>query len=78
MAAGEGKRLRPLTDDTPKCMVKLLGKSLLERQIATYHSCGVDEPRQLQRIHARIVREDGFSVSLSDIFPDQKPLPEYK
>ncbi|MDF1684390.1 MAG: FMN-binding glutamate synthase family protein [Legionellaceae bacterium] len=42
------------------------------------HSCGVDEPRQLQRTHARIVREDGFSVSLADIFPDQKPLPEYK
>lgn len=41
------------------------------------HSCGVDEPRQLQRIHARIVREDGISVSLAEIFPDQKPLPEY-
>lgn len=41
------------------------------------HSCGVDEPRQLQRRHARIVREDGLSVSLEDIFPDQKPLPEY-
>jgi len=42
------------------------------------HSCGVDEPRQLQRAHTRVVREDGFSVSLADIFPDQKPLPEYE
>ncbi len=42
------------------------------------HSCGVDEPRQLQRKHARIVRENGFSVSLSELFPDQKPLPEYE
>ncbi|AHE67931.1 glutamate synthase domain 2 [Legionella oakridgensis ATCC 33761 = DSM 21215] len=42
------------------------------------HSCGVDEPRQLQRKHARIVREDGFSVSLAEIFPDQQPLEEYR
>lgn len=41
------------------------------------HSCGVNEPRELQRKHARIVREDGFSVSLAEIFPDQSPLPEY-
>ena len=42
------------------------------------HSCGVEEPRQLQRKHARIVREDGFSESLADLFPDQHPLPEYE
>lgn len=41
------------------------------------HSCGVDEPRQLQRRHARIVREDGFSVSLAELFPDQQPLDRY-
>ncbi len=41
------------------------------------HSCGVKQPRQLQRHHARIVREDGFSASLAEIFPDQVPLPEY-
>jgi glutamate synthase domain-containing protein 2 len=41
------------------------------------HSCGVDDPRLLKRAHARIVRDDGFSVSLADIFPDQKPLSEY-
>ncbi|MDP1602294.1 MAG: FMN-binding glutamate synthase family protein [Legionella sp.] len=41
------------------------------------HSCGVDEPRQLQRRHARIVRENGFSVPLSEIFPDQQPMDQY-
>lgn len=41
------------------------------------HSCGVDEPRKLQRKHARIVRPDGFSCSLNELFPDQTPLPEY-
>ncbi|KTC66555.1 glutamate synthase [Legionella adelaidensis] len=48
-------------------------------EVATLcHSCGVDEPRQLKRKHARIVSEDGFSVSLAEIFPDKEPLPEYK
>jgi glutamate synthase domain-containing protein 2 len=42
------------------------------------HSCGVDEPRQLTRKHARVVKNDGFSVSLSELFPDQEPLPEYR
>ncbi|MCX7115008.1 MAG: FMN-binding glutamate synthase family protein [Gammaproteobacteria bacterium] len=42
------------------------------------HSCGVDDPRQLCRSHVRIVRDTGFSVPLSDIFPDQTPLPEYR
>ncbi len=41
------------------------------------HSCGVEDPRDLQRKHARIVTAGGFSVSLEEIFPDQQPLPEY-
>lgn len=32
------------------------------------HSCGVKEPRQLQRKHARKVGEDGISVPLSEIY----------
>ena len=33
LAAGEGKRLQPLTNDKPKCLVELFGQSLLEHQI---------------------------------------------
>lgn len=33
------------------------------------HSCGVPEPRQLQRKHVRIVMENGYSQSLDSLFP---------
>ena len=32
------------------------------------HSCGVREPRQLRRFHARIVTENRHSVSLEDMY----------
>ncbi|GAB4201687.1 MAG: FMN-binding glutamate synthase family protein [Wenzhouxiangellaceae bacterium] len=33
------------------------------------HSCGVPEPRRLRRMHARIVTENGTSVSLEELYP---------
>ncbi|MDH3632169.1 MAG: FMN-binding glutamate synthase family protein [Gammaproteobacteria bacterium] len=35
------------------------------------HSCGVHEPRQLRRFHCRVVQDDGRSVPLDEIYPDQ-------
>ncbi len=43
LAAGEGKRLRPLTENIPKCMVKLFDKSILETQIDIFHKCGITD-----------------------------------
>ncbi|MDC1103765.1 phosphocholine cytidylyltransferase family protein [Nitrosopumilus sp.] len=43
LAAGEGKRLRPLTNDKPKCMVKLFGKTLLQHQIDIFQSHNIDD-----------------------------------
>ncbi len=43
LAAGEGKRLRPLTNDKPKCMVELFGKSILQRQLEIFRSCGIND-----------------------------------
>ena len=36
------------------------------------HSCGVPEPRRLKRFHCRIVQDDGKSVPLDELYPDQE------
>lgn len=43
LAAGQGTRLRPLTDDRPKCMVEVNGRSIIERQLDTMRACGIQD-----------------------------------
>jgi dTDP-glucose pyrophosphorylase/CBS domain-containing protein len=43
MAGGFGKRLRPLTADTPKPMLPFRGKPLMERTIEQLRSSGIDK-----------------------------------
>lgn len=43
LAAGQGTRLRPLTDHKPKCLVELAGKPLLEHQLATLRGAGIND-----------------------------------
>jgi choline kinase len=42
LAAGEGKRLRPLTADRPKAMVEIDGVPLAERALRGLHRAGLD------------------------------------
>ena len=37
------------------------------------HSCGVKEPRQLRRYHARLVTDHGKSIPLDDLWPEVAP-----
>ena len=42
VAAGLGSRLKDHTENLPKCMLDFGKKTLLERQLSAYRSCGID------------------------------------
>ncbi len=41
LAAGQGKRLLPLTTEVPKALLDIGGKSLIERQLEAFAECGI-------------------------------------
>jgi NDP-sugar pyrophosphorylase family protein len=43
LAAGEGRRLRPLTDYLPKPMLPVAGRPLLEHTISHLRDCGITD-----------------------------------
>ena len=61
LAAGQGKRLLPLTEDIPKCLLDIGGRRLLERQIDAFVACGATE----------IVVVTGYGARLVDDVLDQ-------
>lgn len=43
LAAGMARRLRPLTDDRPKCLLSVGGQTLIERTVDAMQGAGIDE-----------------------------------
>lgn len=43
LAAGRGSRMKNLTDERPKCLVKLRGKALLDWQLEALRAAGITE-----------------------------------
>ena len=43
LSAGQGKRLLPLTADAPKCILPIMGQTLIEWQIDELAKCGIDQ-----------------------------------
>ena len=43
LAAGIGSRMRPLTDEKPKCLIDIAGKSFIQRQLDVFKKCALDD-----------------------------------
>ena len=57
LSAGQGKRLLPLTEDRPKCLVEISGLSILEWQLEVLYSCGIEEVVVVTGYKAEMVEE---------------------
>ena len=62
LAAGEGKRLRPYTNDRPKCLVPLAGKPLLVRQVNVLRACGLNDITVMTGYKADQIQRLGFNT----------------
>lgn len=62
LAAGQGTRLRPLTDDRPKCLVELNGRALLHRQLDVLRAAGLHDIAVVGGYRADCLEGQGVEV----------------
>jgi NDP-sugar pyrophosphorylase family protein len=72
LAAGLGTRLRPLTDDRPKALVEIAGRTMLEMALARLRALGVSEAiinthhyAEMLRAYLEAHRYFGMSIEIS-------------
>ena len=58
LAAGQGSRLRPLTNDRPKAMIDFHGRTLLERQIDRFLKFGITDIAVVTGYCHEVVKSD--------------------
>lgn len=68
LAAGQGTRLRPYTDNIPKCMVKLAGKPLLHHQLEVLRDAGLSKILLVGGYRAERLNAEGVEIELNPNF----------
>ena len=69
LAAGRGERLRPLTDETPKPLIKVAGKSLIEYHLLNLANAGftdivINTAWLANKIHETLGEGNRYGVSI--------------
>lgn len=71
LAAGMAKRLRPLTDNCPKCLLKVGDRTLLERTVRAMQQAGISEFVVVTGYKGEMIRE--FLENLANLENIEKP-----
>jgi L-glutamine-phosphate cytidylyltransferase len=61
LAAGRGRRMGPLGDDRPKCLIELCGRPLIERQVAALRRGGAQEIGVVRGYRAEMLNFPGLT-----------------
>lgn len=70
LAAGQGTRLRPFTNDRPKCLVELNGRPLLHRQLEVLRAAGLTDIALVGGYRADCLEGHGVKVLLNPRFAE--------
>ena len=68
LSAGQGQRLKPLTDNCPKGMVKVAGRTIIERQLELFRKCGISDVTIVKGFCAESVPDYGVRHYLNPEF----------
>ncbi|MGJ3259887.1 MAG: NTP transferase domain-containing protein [Rhodospirillales bacterium] len=61
IAAGQGSRMLPITEDKPKCMADFAGKTLLRRQLDAYADAGLSDVAVIRGYKKERIDYDGIT-----------------
>ena len=59
LCAGQGTRLRPLTNEVPKCMVKYKGRSMIDYTLSVVHESNVSDVTLVTGYKADVLKRPG-------------------
>jgi len=68
LAAGQGSRLMPLTKDKPKCLVPIMGKSMLRRQLDVLEAADVTDIHIVTGYKAAQLEATGYPCTHNEDF----------
>ena len=74
IAAGMGTRLNPLTNERPKCMLKLNGKTILQHQLDVFHANGITDISLIKGYKKETIDYAGLKYYINDNYKNNNIL----